>query len=51
MIVDVQKRIAAVMGERQKVMDNCLHLITRSGLPQTPLIITEQYPKGVDPKE
>ena len=48
-IVDIQERLAAVMGERQKVIGNCLHLITASGLFEIPLVITEQYPKGLGP--
>jgi nicotinamidase-related amidase len=48
-IVDIQERLAAVMGERQKVIDNCLHLITAAGLFRIPMIITEQYPKGLGP--
>lgn len=46
-IIDIQKRLAAVMGERQKVITNCLHLINAAGLLQIPVLITEQYPKGL----
>lgn len=48
-IVDIQERLAAAMGERQKVISNCLHLISAAGLMQIPVLLTEQYPKGLGP--
>lgn len=48
-IVDIQERLAAVMDERQKVVDNCLHLIELARLQNIPIIINEQYPKGLGP--
>ncbi len=49
LIVDVQERLAAVMSERQRVIDNSLHLIELSKLLNIPVIVTEQYPKGLGP--
>ncbi len=48
-IVDIQERLAAAMGDRQKVIANCLHLINAAGLLRIPILITEQYPKGLGP--
>lgn len=48
-IVDIQERLAPVMSERQKVIDNCLHLIGISKLLKIPVVLTEQYPKGLGP--
>jgi len=48
-IVDIQEKLAAVMSERQKVIDNCLHLIELSRLLKIPVIVNEQYPKGLGP--
>ncbi len=48
-IVDIQERLAAVMDERQKVIANCLHLIEGARLLGVPVLITEQYPKGLGP--
>jgi len=48
-IVDIQEKLAAVMSEKQKVIDNCLHLIELSKLQGIPVIVTEQYPKGLGP--
>ena len=47
LIVDVQDKLAVVMGERQKVTDNCLHLIEAAKLLNIPIVVTEQYPKGL----
>jgi nicotinamidase-related amidase len=48
-IVDIQERLAAVMSERQKVVDNCLHLIEISKLLNIPVLLNEQYPRGLGP--
>jgi nicotinamidase-related amidase len=48
-IVDIQERLAAVMSERKKVVDNCLHLIELCKLLDIPVILNEQYPKGLGP--
>jgi nicotinamidase-related amidase len=48
-IVDIQERLAAVMPDRQRVVDNCLHLIDVSKLLNIPVLLNEQYPKGLGP--
>ena len=47
LIVDIQDKLAVVMGERHKVTDNCLHLIEAAKLLNIPIVVTEQYPKGL----
>ena len=47
--VDIQERLAAVMTDRQRVVDNCLHLIEVSKLLNIPVLLNEQYPKGLGP--
>jgi len=47
--VDIQERLAAVMADRQRVVDNCLHLIEVSKLLDIPVLLNEQYPKGLGP--
>ncbi|GBE01842.1 nicotinamidase/pyrazinamidase [bacterium BMS3Bbin06] len=46
-IIDIQERLARVMEERQRVIENCLHLIDLAELHGIPVIVTEQYPKGL----
>ena len=48
-IVDIQERLAVAMDERQKVIANCLHLIEAAKLLGIPVLLTEQYPKGLGP--
>jgi len=48
-IVDVQERLAVVMKDRQRVVDNCVHLIELSKLLNIPVLLNEQYPRGLGP--
>lgn len=48
-LVDIQERLAAAMDQREKVLANCLHLISAASLLGLPVIVTEQYPKGLGP--
>lgn len=47
LIVDIQERLAAVMKDREKVVGNCLHLIELAKMISIPVVVTEQYPKGL----
>ena len=47
LIVDIQERLASVMNARAVVEDNCLHLIELAKILDIPIIVTEQYPKGL----
>ena len=49
LIIDIQERLAAVMNERDTVIKNTTHLIELSKLFDIPLVLTEQYPKGLGP--
>jgi isochorismate hydrolase len=48
-IVDIQERLAVAMSEKDRVVTNTLHLIESAKLLGVPLLITEQYPKGLGP--
>lgn len=48
LIVDVQERLASIMNARDVVTSNCLHLIELSKLFNIPVVVTEQYPKGLE---
>ncbi len=47
LIVDIQDRLATVMKERDRVVKNCLHLIELAKMIKLPVVVTEQYPKGL----
>lgn len=46
-IVDVQDKLAAVMNLRDEVVKNSLHLIELARMLTIPVLLTEQYPKGL----
>lgn len=48
-IVDIQERLVPAMDQREKVYANCQHLIEAAKLLAFPLVVTEQYPKGLGP--
>jgi len=48
-IVDIQERLAVAMSEKERVITNTLHLIEAAKLLGMPLLITEQYSKGLGP--
>ncbi len=47
LIVDIQDKLAAVMKEKEKVVKNNLHLIELAKMISMPVMVTEQYPKGL----
>jgi hypothetical protein len=52
-IVDIQTRLAAAMAQeaRSRVLRNAAILARAAGLLQLPLLVSEQYPKGLGPTE
>jgi nicotinamidase-related amidase len=47
LIVDIQERLAATMEMRDAVINNCLHLIELAKMQNIPIVVTEQYPRGL----
>jgi nicotinamidase-related amidase len=47
LIIDIQEKLAAVMEMKEAVADNCLHLIELSKMLHIPVVVTEQYSKGL----
>jgi len=47
LIIDIQDKLAAVMKERDSVVKNNLVLIELSKMLKIPVVVTEQYPKGL----
>jgi isochorismate hydrolase len=46
-IIDIQDRLAAAMSQKDRVLGNCLHLIELAKLLRIPILLTEQYPRGL----
>ena len=47
LVVDIQEKLAAVMKERDRVVGNNLHLIELAKMIGMPVMVTEQYPRGL----
>src|SRR5208282_4798601 len=47
LIVDIQERLAVTMKMRDAVVNNCLHLIELAKIQNIPILLTEQYPRGL----
>ena len=48
-LIDIQDKLAAAMKKKEEVVANCLHLVELAKLLEIPLLVTEQYPKGLGP--
>lgn len=48
-VVDVQERLAPVMGDPRKVIDGAARLAAAARRLGVPTLISEQYPKGLGP--
>jgi len=47
MIIDIQERLVNAMQVKDSVIGNCLHLIELAKMIAMPVVVTEQYPKGL----
>ncbi len=47
LIVDIQEKLAVVMTEKDKVVRNNLHLIELAKMTGMPVMVTEQYSRGL----
>lgn len=48
-VIDIQERLMKVMSDREQVIRNTLILLELANQFQMPVIVTEQYPKGLGP--
>jgi len=48
-VIDIQERLVLAMKKKDKVYENTLHLIEAAKLLNIPIVVTEQYPKGLGP--
>ena len=47
LIIDIQERLAVVMKQKDPVVKNVLHLVELAKMQNIPIVLTEQYPKGL----
>ncbi len=47
MVVDIQERLLPAICERERVVQNALRLIKGAGILNLPVLVTEQYRKGI----
>ena len=48
-LIDIQDKLAAAMKKKEAVVANCLHLVELARLLEIPILVTEQYPRGLGP--
>ncbi len=48
-VVDVQERLLPAMDHSEEVLNRCVRLVQAAKLLQIPVLVTEQYPKGLGP--
>nr|VFJ92130.1 MAG: Nicotinamidase-related amidase [Candidatus Kentron sp. H]VFJ93034.1 MAG: Nicotinamidase-related amidase [Candidatus Kentron sp. H]VFJ99882.1 MAG: Nicotinamidase-related amidase [Candidatus Kentron sp. H] len=49
LIVDVQEKLLSAIHNRDAVVDHCAWLMKVSGAMGVPILVSEQYPKGLGP--
>ena len=49
LIIDIQEKLASIMKYKEQIIDNTKILITAAKEMNMPIIVTEQYPKGIGP--
>jgi nicotinamidase-related amidase len=50
-VIDIQERLAAAMAEREPVVEAARRLILSARRLSVPIVLTEQYPRGIGPTE
>ncbi len=49
LLIDFQERLFPVMYEKEKLLKNVIKLVKGAKVLEVPIILTEQYPKGLGP--
>jgi nicotinamidase-related amidase len=49
LLIDFQERLFPVMHDKEKLLKNVIKLIKGTGVLDIPIILTEQYPRGLGP--
>ena len=46
-LIDYQERLFPVMQDKEKLLRNVVRLVNCAGVLEIPIVLTEQYPKGL----
>lgn len=46
-VIDIQERLFPAMGDKELLLENCKKLISGLNVLETPLLVTQQYTKGL----
>ena len=49
LVIDIQERLFPVMHDKEKLLRNVVKLIKGARVLEIPILLTEQYPKGLGP--
>ncbi len=49
LLIDFQERLFPVMHDKEKLLNNVVKLVKGANVLEIPIIVTEQYPKGLGP--
>ena len=49
LVIDIQERLFPVMHEKEKLLRNVVKLVKGAQVLEIPILLTEQYPKGLGP--
>jgi nicotinamidase-related amidase len=49
LVIDMQERLFPVMHDKEKLLRNVIKLIRGAQVLEIPIVLTEQYPKGLGP--
>jgi nicotinamidase-related amidase len=49
LLIDFQERLFPVMHDKERLLNNVLKLVKGAQVLEIPIIVTEQYPKGLGP--
>ena len=50
-VIDLQEKLLAKMPEADALLDSCARLAKVCGILEIPVVVTEQYPKGLGPTD
>jgi nicotinamidase-related amidase len=50
-VIDLQEKLLVKMPDAETLLDSCVRLVKVCGILEIPVLVTEQYPKGLGPTD